>query len=288
DKLRQIQSDLARAETEEAETRSQVESSHTNPAETMPQVLDDPSLRDNRARLADLRRQLADLSVTLTPANYKIQQLQAQIADLEEQSSHQRTSIIRRLGVQSSETTRRKQLLTASYKQQLGVVSDQSSKEVRYNILKKEVDANREIYQSMLQKVKQASIVAALKASDVRVVSPATPGKSPYRPSLPLNLSLGLLFGIAFTGCYILLRERNDASLRTPGQSVKHLNVPELAVIPSARIGNSERIPLTLRNLNGVNGAALEPKNGLISTSSAAVDREMVQWCQDETMMADG
>ncbi len=48
----------------------------------------------------------------------------------------------------------------------------QSVKEVRYNILKKEVDANRDIYQSMLQKVKEASIVAALKSSDVRVVSP--------------------------------------------------------------------------------------------------------------------
>ena len=287
DKLREIQNDLAKAESDEAETRSQVETSKNAPAESMPQVLDDPTLRDNRARLADLRRQRADLSVTLTPANYKIQQLDAAIADLEQQSARQRSNIIRRLGVQDSETARRKALLTAAYNQQLGVVSDQSSKEVRYNILKKEVDANRDIYQSMLQRVKQASIVAALKASDVRVVSPATPGESPYRPSLPLNLSLGLLFGIAFTGCYILLRERNDASLRSPGQSVKHLNVPELAVIPSARIGNSERIPLTLRNLNGNGGSALEPKNGLLSASSAAVDKEMVQWCQDETMMAD-
>jgi polysaccharide biosynthesis transport protein len=286
DKLRQIQNDLAKAESDEAETKSQVETSKSAPAESMPQVLDDPTLRDNRARLADLRRQRADLSVTLTPANYKIQQLDAAIADLEQQSARQRNNIIRRLGVQNSETGRRKALLTAAYNQQLGVVSDQSSKEVRYNILKKEVDANRDIYQSMLQRVKQASIVAALKASDVRIVSPATPSKSPYRPSLPLNVSLGLLFGIAFTGCYILLRERNDASLRTPGQSVKHLNVPELAVIPSARIGNSERIPLTLRNLNGAGSAALESKNGL-STNSAAVDKEMVQWCQDETMMAD-
>jgi polysaccharide biosynthesis transport protein len=287
DKLRQIQNDLAKAETDEAETKSQVETSKNAPAESMPQVLDDPTLRDNRARLADLRRQRADLSVTLTPANYKIQQLDAAIADLEQQSARQRNNIIRRLGVQNSETARRKALLAQAYQAQLGVVSDQSSKEVRYNILKKEVDANRDIYQSMLQRVKQASIVAALKSSDVRVVSPATPSGSPYRPSLPLNLSLGLLFGIAFTGCYILLRERNDASLRAPGQSVKHLNVPELAVIPSARIGNSERIPLTLRNLNGAGGAALESKNGLLSASSAAVDKEMVQWCQDETMMAD-
>jgi len=286
EKLRQIQSDLEKAEADEANTKATVETSHENPAEALPQVLDDPTLRDNRARLADLRRQLSDLSVTLTPANYKIQQLNAQIADLEQQSAHQRANIVKRIGVQNSETSRRKQLLGAAYQQQLAVVSDQSAKEVRYNILKKEVDANRDLYQSMLQRVKQAGIMAALKSSDVRVVSPGQPAKHPYQPNLLLNLCVGLLLGLVFSTCYILLKERNDASLRSPGQSVKHLNVPELAVIPSARIGNSERIPLTLRNLNATNGAS-EPKNGLVAGKSAIVDKEMVQWCQDETMMAD-
>jgi succinoglycan biosynthesis transport protein ExoP len=211
--------------------------------------------------------------------------LNSQIADLEQQSAQQRSNVIRRLGVQDSETTRRKQLLTRAYQQQSGVVSDQSVKEVRYNILKKELDANRDLYQSMLQRVKQASTVAALKTSNVRVVSPATPSQSAYRPNLLLNLALGAIIGMAFAGCYILLRERNDASLRSPGQSVKHLNVPELAVIPSARIGNRERIPLTLRSLNGANSATMESMNGLITAESAAVDKEMVHWCHDVTMM---
>jgi capsular exopolysaccharide synthesis family protein len=286
DKLREIQTDLAKAEADEAETKSQVESSHTSSPDAIPQVLDDPTLRDNRARLAELRRQLSDLSVSLTPANYKIQQLQAQITDLEQQSAHQRFNIIRRLGVQNSETARRKQLLTQAYQEQLSVVSDQSSKEVRYDSLKKEVDANRDIYQSMLQRVKQASIVAALKSSDVRVVSPATAPASPYRPSLPLNLALGSLLGVGFSTGYILLRERNDASLRTPGQSVRQLNLPELAVVPSARIGNSDRIPLTLRNLKAP-PVEVPGKDGFFANRWAIVDKEMVLWCQEETMMAD-
>src|SRR5882757_5551869 len=280
DKLRQIQTDLAKAETDEADTKAQVETSKDNPAESMPQVLDDPTMRENRARLADLRRQLSDSSVTLTPQNHQIQELNAQIADLEQQSAQHRANVIRRLGVQDSETARRKQLLTHAYQQQSGVVSDQSVKEVRYNSLKKELDANRDLYQSMLQRTKQASTVAALKASTVRVVSPATPSKSAYWPGWPLNLALGAVIGMVFACCYTLLRERNDASLRSPGQSLRHLNVPELAVIPSARIGNRERIPLTLRNLDGANSAAMESKNGLTSASSAAVDKEMVYWCQ--------
>jgi succinoglycan biosynthesis transport protein ExoP len=71
DKLRQIQTDLGNAEADEADTKSQVETSKDNPAESMPQVLADPTLRDNRARLAELRRQLSDLSVTLTPKTTK-------------------------------------------------------------------------------------------------------------------------------------------------------------------------------------------------------------------------
>ena len=49
-----------------------------------------------RARLADLRRQRADLSVTLTPENYKIQQLDAEIAELEQQAAHHRADVVKR------------------------------------------------------------------------------------------------------------------------------------------------------------------------------------------------
>ena len=121
EKLRQIQSDLTKAESDEAESKAQAETSTRSPADVLPQVLDDQTMRDNRARLSDLRRQLSDLSVTLTPANYKIQQLNAEIAELEAANAKQRANIVRRLGVQNSETERRKQLLGAAYQAQLGV-----------------------------------------------------------------------------------------------------------------------------------------------------------------------
>ena len=176
-------------------------------------------------------------------------------------------------------------MLNASFSNISSLFLDQSVKEVRYNILKKEVDASRDLYQSMLQRVKEATIVAALKDERHPRGRPAIPAKSPYRPSLVLNLALGLLFGLASPLATFWCPSVRMPACGTPGQSVRHLNVPELAVIPSARIGNSERIPLTLRNLNGAT-AAREAKNGLLA-DSASVDKEMVQWCQDETMMAD-
>lgn len=286
DKLRQIQSDLARAQSDEAQTRSQLEVGRTSPSESLPEVLDDPSIREEQSRLTDLRRQLADLSVTLTPANLRIQELQAQISDLQSQIASRRNDILSRLSVQNAETARRRQLLNQQYEAQLGVVSDQAAKEVRYNILKRELDANRDIYQSMLQRVKEAAIVAAMRASPVRVASPAVKPAGAYRPSLPLNLALGLLCGCVISMCYILIRERSDESLRMPGEMARHIDVPELAVIPSAHLGKRERIPLASRNLHHPN-ASPEKYLDAIAGPTAGLDKELVKWCQDETMMAD-
>ena len=286
DKLRQIQSDLAKAQSDEAQTRSQMEVGRTSPSEALPEVLDDPTIREEQSRLTELRRQLADLSVTLTPANLRVQELQAQISDLQSQIAGQRNDILRRMSVQNAETARRRQLLDQEYQSQLGVVSDQAAKEVRYNILKRELDANRDIYQSMLQRVKEAGIVAAMRASPVRVASPADKPSGAYRPSLPLNLALGLLCGCVFSTCYILIRERSDESLRMPGETVRHMDVPELAVIPSAHLGKRERIPLASRNLHQ---ASVSPEKYLdaLTGSTAGLDKELVKWSQDETMMAD-
>jgi hypothetical protein len=73
--------------------------------------LDEATERDYRARLADLRRQLSDLRATLPPDDYKIQRLQTNIADLEQQFAARRTNNIKRPGAENSQTPRRKALV---------------------------------------------------------------------------------------------------------------------------------------------------------------------------------
>lgn len=86
-------------------------------------VLDDATERDNRARLADLRRQLSDLRTTLAPDDYKIQRLQANIADLEQQSAARRTNSIKRPSAENSETPRRKPLVNQTDTLPQGIIN---------------------------------------------------------------------------------------------------------------------------------------------------------------------
>jgi general secretion pathway protein A len=86
-----------------------------------PHILDDSTLRDYRARLADLRRQVSDLRLTLPPSDYRIQRLEAQIVSLEQQSSRRRAEIIRRFGAHPPESSPGKQLIEQAYIQPQGI-----------------------------------------------------------------------------------------------------------------------------------------------------------------------
>jgi receptor protein-tyrosine kinase len=86
----------------------------------------------------------------------------------------------------------------------------------------------------MLQRVKESSIVSAMRASNVRVVDLARPAKSPYKPRLALNSLLGLFLGGFLGAVLIIVRERADRSIQSPGDLSLYMNVPELGVIPAA------------------------------------------------------
>ncbi len=152
--LREIQQGLAQAEVDRASRESQMEMAQRAPIEALPQVIDDPTIREDRAKLTELHRQMAELSTTMTPANYKVAKVKAQIQDLEAEIGLHRTIIVNRLSIESRTAARREELLKQQYEQQRAIVEDQGGKQVHYNMLKHDVDVNQQIYQSMLQKVK--------------------------------------------------------------------------------------------------------------------------------------
>ena len=258
--LREIQQGLALAEVERANRESQAEMTLRASPDALPQVVSDPSIRDDLAKLTELRRQFADLSTTMTPANYRVQKVEAQIREIEAEIARERAIVVSQLSVESRTAARRQQLLEQQYEQQLAVVTGQGSKQVRYNMLKHDADVNRLVYQSMLQKVKEAGVMAALRAPSARVVSAAKAPLFPYSPKLTISGLISLLLAGALSLLYILIYEREDDSVRKPGESGQHVECPELAVIPRARLlPKAPKVPLGLALDTGSNTINVHP-----------------------------
>src|SRR5205807_1096704 len=106
---------------------------------------------------------------------------------------------------------------------------------IEFSILKREVDTNRQLYESLLERLKEAGVVAGLNSSNVRIVDPARVPLAPVSPNVPRNITLGLVLSLV---CGIVLAfgyEALDNSVRTVDQVQLLTGLPAIAVIPKTR-----------------------------------------------------
>jgi len=231
-RLKELGDELSKAQADRIASQAKFEGAKSKPAESLPEVLEDATMRDYRQRLTVLQTQYAELSATLTPEHYKVQRVQAQIDALKAEMQRERGNVLHKVGNEYSAALRRETLLSKAHAEQQKIVADQSDKAIHYDTLKRDVDSNRHIFEMMLQRVKEASLAAAMRDSNVLVVDRARPPLLPYRPSLPMNSAIGLCGGVIFGFGFILLRERVDRRISAPGDAQAYLDLPELGVIP--------------------------------------------------------
>ena len=63
-------------------------------------------------------------------------------------------------------------------------------------LLKRDVDSNRQLYEGLLEKLKEAGVTASLKSTNFRILDPARPPGAPVEPNIPRNLAFALVLGI--------------------------------------------------------------------------------------------
>jgi polysaccharide biosynthesis transport protein len=265
DKLKQIQDELSRAQADRTLKQAAYETIKGTPVETLSPTLNNPALQNYLVKMADLKSQLANLSATYTPEHYKVRQVQAQIADLQQAINAERANILRQSRDDYDVAQKREAMLAAAYQEQAKSVSDMAGKTIQYENLQHEVDTNRELYDALLLRIKQAGLAAAMRSSNVVVVDQAKPPVLPYRPNFPMNTALGLVTGLFVGVGVVLMRDRFNRNIESPGLSPAYLRIPELGVIPAAKLASrrfawfpaSANVPLQLKAA-GQNGASKE------------------------------
>jgi capsular exopolysaccharide synthesis family protein len=290
DKLRQLQEALSKAQADRVARQSRFEMANSSPPETLPDVLNDTALRDYQAKLTGLRQQRAEFATTFTPGYSKVKRLEAQIATLESALEKERSAIIKRIRNEYDEALRRENLLTVDYAKQARLVTLEAGKAIQYNILKRELDSNRQLYEAMLQRMKEVSVASAMRASNVRIVDPAKPPRLPYKPNVFLNAGLGLLTGLFLGVAFIMVRERADRTIQQPGDLHFYLNTPELGVIPSSKVQDHKSFYHRYRKSkpSSLSLTRDSPETALSKLATHKLEErlELVAWQRQHSIMA--
>jgi succinoglycan biosynthesis transport protein ExoP len=206
-----------------------------------------PEIRAD-ALLQDLQKKRAELAVLFTEAvnqygpNFpKVQRLQAQMKEVDDQIARESKGIILQLESDYREAKQREELIRQALELQKAETNNMAEKMVQYNILKRESEADKTLYEGLLTKLKEAGIAEGLKSSNLRVVDPAMIPSYPARPAKARNIALAFLVGLVGGIGLALLREYLDNTVKTPDDIETLTRLPSLAVVPAFGDGGSRK-----------------------------------------------
>ncbi len=142
--------------------------------------------------------------------------------------------MVKRIKNDYEASRRQEKLLSGPMTRQSQRVGAEASKTAQYNALKREVDMQHQMYQTLLvqQRRSEPEQLGAGESDPHRGAKLRRP--KPLTSQVPvLNISLGTLLGLVLAGGFVFLSERMDRSIKEPGMSRRMFNAPELGVIPN-------------------------------------------------------
>ena len=115
------------------------------------------------------------------------------------------------------------------------MVGAQNQLLIQHNILQHEFEGNQQLYQSLMQRLKNATVSAGLQSTNIHLVDAALAPGEPVRPKKALNIALGFLAGVVLGVMFAFAQEGLDHSIKTAEEVESLLMTPVLAVVPLQR-----------------------------------------------------
>jgi|HubBroStandDraft_1064217.scaffolds.fasta_scaffold02807_4 succinoglycan biosynthesis transport protein ExoP len=223
-----------------------------------------------RNKQIDLKVQIADMSTQFGPSYPKLAQLNNQLKEIDAQIQNEMKKIVSKVRGQYMTALQRENMLHDALERQKQEANKLNESAIEYSILKRDAETYRQLYEGLLQKLKEAGVSAGLKANNFHIIDSARPPSGPIEPNIPRNLLFSILLGSATGIGLAFLLEGLDSTIRTTEQAQMISGLASLGMIPlgskSAREGPN-------------------PKRLVIATSKEAV--ELVTQVRPQSQMAE-
>src|SRR5215471_16582592 len=192
-----------------------------------------------QATEADLETQYAQITTQFGSGYPKVEELGNQLKQVRKEMADERTSTLSRLRDGYLSAVEKEKMLRGEFDQQKKQANQLNESAIDYSILKRDAESNRELYDSLQQRLKEAGVSAGLKSSNIRIVDLALTPTSPVAPRVAHNLMLGFLGGLAAGIALAFVLENMDKTVRSVDEASVISTLPALGAIPlQARNGH--------------------------------------------------
>ena len=230
------------------------------------------TIRDIDKQINAAETEKAQLMVKYTPEYFQVREKDEQIAKLtqtKEKTEKEVSQIIERdqqkiekdaisgalvgLRSQLEAAQGRENQLRTMYLNEMSSANIQGQAETRLTTLKREIETNRGLLDTYIQRQKQLELtISSSEPDNISITNHAVTPLSPIGPNRNRNIFIAFLVSLAAGIGLAFLLDYLDDSIKTSDDIGRHLGLPTLALIPYS--SNSERrklIPISGKNTEG-------------------------------------
>lgn len=232
--LMQLNAAASQAHAERIGTAARLRALEENSPLAAREALQNPAVQALFTQRADLEAKLHDELIRHLDGHPVVRQLRAQLKVIDGQLNLAARNMRSAARTDHQAATATERQLKAQVDALKAATMAEQDRAVQYNLLAREADTNRALYDGLLQRYKELNAAAGISTSNITIIDRADPQTEPSSPDLVRNLALALLAGLALAGTAIFLRNQFDDTVRVPEDVEHKLRLPLLGVVPRA------------------------------------------------------
>jgi polysaccharide biosynthesis transport protein len=271
-KLADLSRAVTDAQTALATKQALYQMASSGDPEALPAVRDNPLVADLIKRRSDLAQQYANALDQFGPNFPSVQRLAVEQREVEQNLAKARKAAVDSIREDYETARDHVAILESALDKQKGDANEMAEKLVNYHILEHDAEANKQLYDGLLQKLKEADLAAGLRSSNIRVVDPALTPTTPTEPQKTKNISLAIVVGLIGGIGLAIFREYLDNTVKSPDDIESLTGLPSLAVVPSLPSSNGHgRLTRLARD-----GSARSPSASKVELLSLAQPKSQI------------
>ncbi len=233
EKLGELNKQLTDVQADRMKKEAEFKLSQTGMVDAIPAVRDSTLIQDLTSKRSELNQKYSEELSRTGPNMPSAQRLAEQVKNLDQLIANEKKNIVGRIEQEYRTAAQRESLLSQALNAQKKEVDQMAERLVQYNILVRDAEGSKQLYDGLTQKLKEAGLSAGLKASNIRIIDPAMIPDGPVRPNKMRNVLMALMVGLVGGIGLAFLREYMDNTVKTPDDVEMLSRLPSLAVVPA-------------------------------------------------------
>lgn len=232
DRLADLNDLLTEAEAERINLEADVKLIKSRAYDSLPAVAANTLIQALKSQLAEKEGEYVELAAQFKLAYPPVKQAKAEVDALRTRLDAEVKQVVGSIESEYLSAVDHERTLRQTMEEQKEAALSMKDAAVDYAILEREAETNEQLYDDILQRMKEIGVVAAVQASNVSVIDRAAVPERPSSPRKLQTLLLALLLGSGLGVGLVLGRDILDQSVKSPDEVERHLRLPSLGVVP--------------------------------------------------------